>query len=133
MKFIAILNPTQAKKFAADFFELDIARLVEFNSNPTYHDFKNMTITLTPLKVAEDSLISSFEDGQLSGWNDSFSARSKCPFDGTAYKDIPGYETGFGCHVCKGIGVGHLTLHGLKDIKEAIAKAKELKEKAGVK
>lgn len=132
MKFTATLYLSEVQELSKDFFELDIARLVEFKTTST-PDYKKLRVELIPLQTAEKALISSFEDGLLSDWNDIFSVRSKCPFDGVNYHEIPGYKTGFGCPVCKGGGIGHLTIFGLKEVKEAMAKTKELKEKAGAK
>lgn len=33
-----------------------------------------------------------------------------CPYDGTAYKDVPGYVTGLGCPVCKALSFHHLPI-----------------------
>ncbi len=33
-----------------------------------------------------------------------------CPYTGLAYSEVPGYISGYGCPVCKGIGPSHLTL-----------------------
>lgn len=31
-----------------------------------------------------------------------------CPYDGVAYRDVPGYVEGYGCPVCKAISFHHL-------------------------
>ncbi len=31
-----------------------------------------------------------------------------CPYDGVAYKDVPGYIPGYGCPICKAISSFHL-------------------------
>lgn len=31
-----------------------------------------------------------------------------CPYDDTSYNQVPGYVSGYGCPVCKAIGVYHL-------------------------
>lgn len=33
-----------------------------------------------------------------------------CPYDGTAYSEIPGYVPGRGCPVCKAISFHHLPI-----------------------
>lgn len=33
-----------------------------------------------------------------------------CPYTGIAYSRVPGYVSGYGCPVCKGIGIEHLTV-----------------------
>jgi hypothetical protein len=33
-----------------------------------------------------------------------------CPYDGIAYSKVPGYVSGYGCPVCKGIGPYHLPI-----------------------
>ena len=35
------------------------------------------------------------------------SDRRPCPFAGVAYSKVPGYVSGYGCPVCKGIGPAH--------------------------
>jgi hypothetical protein len=33
-----------------------------------------------------------------------------CPYDGVAYRKVPGYVPGYGCPVCKGIGPSHVMM-----------------------
>jgi hypothetical protein len=33
-----------------------------------------------------------------------------CSYDGIAYSKVPGYISGYGCPVCKGIGPYHLPI-----------------------
>ena len=37
----------------------------------------------------------------LTGWQ-------RCPWDGVAYREVPGYCEGYGCPVCKGLGTHHI-------------------------
>jgi len=56
----------------------------------------------------------------------------KCPYDGIAFKKVPGYVSGYGCPVCKGLSY-HLELHGsnelpdLTDVGHAVDHIKLLK------
>ena len=33
-----------------------------------------------------------------------------CPYNGVAYSQVPGYDPGYGCPICKGIGLRHLPI-----------------------
>lgn len=41
-----------------------------------------------------------------------------CPYDGIAYSQIPGYISGYGCPICKGIGPYHLPIEKNQNIVE---------------
>ena len=54
------------------------------------------------------------------------SDRRPCPFAGVAYSKVPGYVSGYGCPVCKGIGPAHRDIADpldFDDVAGAIRKA----------
>jgi hypothetical protein len=53
-----------------------------------------------------------------------------CPYNGVAYKHVPGYVEGYGCPVCGGIGEAHCGLYAFSDFSRAVEHINLLREQA---
>jgi len=67
-----------------------------------------------PFRIAQEAHAAGWIGGAKSVASE-VEKKTKCPYDGTAYKEIPGYVDGYGCPVCGGLREYHCGLYAIYD------------------